>query len=108
MNDYNEFSKKRLLNNIEKKFNTTIIGSLSAFEDQLGFLWGHGIPYNQLNSEQKRLRNAWKNVRTRILDLGNSNLRAAQSEIAQYSLHWNRYVMNFKIFNKDNEDNYEE
>ena len=41
---YNEFSKKRLLNNLEKKFNTTIIGSLAVFEEELGHLWGHGLP----------------------------------------------------------------
>ncbi len=103
-NNYNEFSKKRLLNNIEKKFNTTIIGSLAAFEEEFGFLWGHGIPYNQLDEDQRELRSIWKNVRTRILDLGNSNLRGSQSEIAQYTMHWNRYVMNFKLFNKDNEE----
>ena len=33
----------------------------------------------------------------KILDLGNSNLRAAQSEISQYTLTWNRYVTNFYV-----------
>ena len=56
--DYNHFSKQRLVNNLTKKFNT---------------------------------------VRTRILDLGNSNLRAAQNEVDQYTLSWNRYVTNFYI-----------
>ena len=46
--NYNEFSKKRLLNNLEKKFNTTIIGSLSVFEEEFGELWGHGLPNDQL------------------------------------------------------------
>ena len=30
---YKENSKRRLLNNLKKKFDTTIIGSLAAFED---------------------------------------------------------------------------
>ena len=34
---YEDFSKKRLFNNIDKKFNTTIIGSLAAFEEAFGF-----------------------------------------------------------------------
>ena len=33
---YKENSKKRILNNIKKKFDTTIIGSLAAFEDEVG------------------------------------------------------------------------
>ena len=78
-NDYKNFSKKRLLNNIQKKFNTTTIGSLAIIEDQ------------------KDWREAWSDTRTKILDLGNSNLRAAQSEISQYTLTWNRYVTNFYV-----------
>jgi hypothetical protein len=37
-----------LLNNIEKKFNTTIIGSLAAIEESFGFLWGHGKRVDEL------------------------------------------------------------
>lgn len=100
MNDrreFSSFSKKRLLNNIVKKFNTTTIGSLAIFEEIFGFLWGHGIPYNDLSEEEKEWRESWAEARTKILDLGNSNLRAAQSEINQYTLTWNRYVTNFYI-----------
>lgn len=96
-NDYKNFSKKRLLNNIQKKFDTTTIGSLAIIEDNFGFLWGHGLPYNQLSEDQKDWREAWSDTRTKILDLGNSNLRAAQSEISQYTLTWNRYVTNFYV-----------
>ena len=45
---YEENSKKRLLNNIKKKFDTTIIGSLAAFEEEFGYLWGHGKHYSEL------------------------------------------------------------
>jgi hypothetical protein len=104
MSGYDEFSKKRLLNNLEKKFNTTIIGSLAIFEEQFGFMWGHGIPYSSLSKEQKELRIIWKETRTKILDSGNSNLRAAQSELAQYSFTWNRFITNFKL-DKENQEN---
>ena len=33
---YKDNSKRRLLNNIKKKFDTTIIGSLAAFEEKFG------------------------------------------------------------------------
>lgn len=96
MTEYNESSKKRLLNNLKKKFDTTIIGSLAVFEEEFGDLWGHGLPYNQLDEDQLYWRDIWQATRTRILDEGNSNLRAAQSELAQYTISWNRYIMHFK------------
>lgn len=97
---YSDLSKNRLLNNIEKKFNTTIIGSLAIIEEEMGFLWAHGVPYNELTEEEKEIREIWKSVRTRILDAGNSNLRATQNELSQYTFHWNRYVTNFEIKGK--------
>tara|TARA_Y100001938_G_C8026098_1_gene398124 strand:+ start:622 stop:942 length:321 start_codon:yes stop_codon:yes gene_type:complete len=99
---YEEVSKKRLNNNLKKKFDTTTIGSLSAFEDEFGFLWGHGKKYSDLDDEEKYWREKWSKARTTILDLGNSNLRAAQSEISQYTISWNRYITNFVI--KDSEE----
>jgi hypothetical protein len=109
MNDdskYGDFSKKRLLNNLEKKFNTTIIGSLAVFEEEFGFLWGHGKQNEELTEEQKELKKLWKRARVKILDNGGSNLRAAQSELAQYSFHWNRYVTHFSLgnINKDKQE----
>lgn len=100
-NDYKDFSKSRLLNNISKKFNTTTIGSLAIVEDSFGFLWGHGLPYNELSEDQKDWRETWGDVRTKILDLGNSNLRGSQSEISQYTLTWNKYVTNFYVKGDD-------
>ena len=99
---YKESSKKRLLNSIKKKFDTTTIGSLAILEELFGELWGHGLPYRDLEEEEKEWREVWNEARTKILDLGNSNLRGAQSEISQYTLSWNRYVTNFII--KDNRE----
>lgn len=101
---YKDSSKKRLLNNIKKKFDTTTIGSLAIIEEIFGELWGHGVHYNELTEEEREWREDWTEARTKILDLGNSNLRAAHSEISQYSISWNRYVTNFIVKNKDNEE----
>jgi len=92
---YRDNSKRRLLNIIKKKFNTTIIGSLAAFEEQFGDLWGHGLPMQDLDEDQRYWRDIWMETRAKILDNGNSNLRAAESEISQYTLSWNRYVTKF-------------
>ena len=53
---YQENSKKRLLNNIKKKFDTTIIGSLAAFEEEFGYLWGHGKHYSELTDSEAEFR----------------------------------------------------
>lgn len=104
--NYKDFSKKRLLNNIRKKFDTTIIGSLAEFEKSFGYLWGcefnedgnpYLIAYNELDVDQKKWRDIWNETRTNILDNGGSNSRAAQNEISQYNFTWNRYVTNFRI-----------
>ena len=104
-NEYQENSKKRLINNIKKKFDTTIIGSLAAFEAEFGYLWGHGKTYAELTEEEQEFRDMWNDVRSKILDNGNFNLRSAQSEISQYTLSWNRYVTKFNFRNSG--DRYE-
>mgnify|MGYP003658239013 FL=1 len=43
-------------------------------------------------------------ARSKILDNGNANLRAAQNEIAQYTLSWNRYVTQFNIDTGNNKE----
>ena len=101
---YKDSSKKRLLNVVKKKFDTTTIGSLAIIEEFFGELWGHGIHYNELTEEELEWKEAWNEARTKILDLGNSNLRASQSEIAQYTISWNRYVTNFIVKNEDDEE----
>lgn len=98
---YKDNSKRRLLNVIKKKFDTTIIGALAAFEDQFGELWGHGLPEDQLDEDQRYWKEAWMEARAKVLDNGNANLRAAQNEIAQYTLSWNRYVTNFQLRNNE-------
>ena len=95
---YKENSKKRLINNIDKKFKTTMIGSLAVFEKYFGSLWGHGEP--SLTEEQKHFRELWEEARTDILNNGNTQMRIAQEEIAQYSMTWNRYKTEF-IIKKD-------
>jgi hypothetical protein len=98
---YKDNSKRRLLNNLKKKFDTTIIGSLAAFEDRFGELWGHGLSVEELDEDQLYWREAWADARSKILDNGNANLRAAQNEVAQYTLSWNRYVTQFHLDRND-------
>ena len=82
--DYEGQSKKRLLNNLTKKFNTTTIGSLSVFEDSFGFLWGHGIEYSELTKEERKWRKIWS-------DANNAPGSTIQMIIKEY-LKWTEKV----------------
>lgn len=89
---HKENSKRRLLYNIERKFKTTMIGALDRFEKVFGFLWGNNHN-NQLTQDEEEMLDMWEDVRTQILDNGNNNMRAAQQEIAQYTLTFNNYTV---------------
>lgn len=94
---YREGCKKRLLNTIEKKFKTTIIGAIASVEAGFGELWGHGKPEVELTEDERNFRAIWQEVRTEILNKGNNNLRGAQDEIAQYSTTWEGFRTEFIV-----------
>lgn len=90
-------ARERLSNILDKKFSTVTIGALAAFEDNFGYLWGHGQPLEELTPDQREMREYWEETRERILDNGNSNRRAARNEISQYTVTWNRYETEFFV-----------
>lgn len=92
------YSKKKLMNTITKKLKTTMIGAVAACEEHLGFLWGHGKPVEELTEAEIKFRDEiWEELRTAILNKGNSQLRAAMEEIAHYSLRFERYRTDFIV-----------
>lgn len=97
---YEAHSKSMLKKHIETKFKTTMIGSLSKFEELFGHLWGHGLADNELTEEQLRFKEAWQLARTEILNNGNNQLRAAHNEIEQYSIRFNKNEYNFLVKDK--------
>ena len=101
---YRDSSKKRLMKNVERKFKTTMIGALASFEKYFGDLWGH--EEGELSDEQLKMKQFWEQARTEILNNGNSQLRIAQEEIAQYTMTWNRYHIDF-VLSPTKEDNKE-
>lgn len=96
-------SKKRLMQNLEKKFKTTMIGALSRFEKQFGFLWGHGKDPRDLTAKEREFLELWTQTRTEVLDNGNNQLRIASEEVAQYTVAWEKYKAVFTF--KDNKEN---
>lgn len=90
-----EYSKKRLIDNLKKKFNTTMIGSINYVENHFGDLWGHGKREEELTNEEKWWRTKWHILRTEILNNGNNQLRAAMNEVSEYSMTWEKYTLTF-------------
>jgi len=104
-NLYEENSKKRLGKIIETKLKTSFIGALSHFEENFGFLWGHGEG-EEPTDEQVFMKEVWERTRTAVLNNGNNQIRACKSEIEQYNIHWNRYQMKLPVrpLNKESKE----
>ena len=93
---YKEKSKDRLTKNCKKKVQTTMIGALSSIEDHLGFLWGHKSD-EALSEEQEKMRQLYEELRSEILDKGNTQMRNIDAELTQYDINWNRYQYKIPI-----------
>lgn len=90
-------SKERLISNIQKRFKTTFVGAISAFEEAFGERWGGRAPDSELSDEEYHNRKVWENVRNDIFNKGNNQMRAALSEISEYTVSKNDYVTNLRI-----------
>lgn len=96
---------ERLLYNVEKRFQTTMIGSLARFEESFGYLWEDNHP------DREKFENTWEETRNLILNNGNKQLRSAMNEIHDF-LQGDRvkHKYNYKFYFKNNreDDSYED
>lgn len=113
---YKTESKKRLLKILETKLKTSFIGSLSAFEETFGFLWG--AEKVSLTEEQEKLieildrhgfderyfDNLWQMARMQVLNNGNNQIRAVRQEMEQHTINWERYRVTFPVLNETDPD----
>ncbi len=96
-NKQKERCKKRLSSIISTKIKTSFIGSISIYEESFGFLWGHGKQEEELDDNEVAMKQIWENVRSKILDNGNSQLRASVNEVNNYSIDWNMHRMDMPL-----------
>ena len=94
--------KRQLLNKIETRFKTVMIGSLSRIEDHLGFLWGYD-KNEKLTEQQQKFLDIWESLRNEILNHGNYHLREGLDDIEDFFDTAERYTYKF-IFNNRRED----
>ncbi len=95
--NYNIRSSDRLARSVERKFKTTFIGSLNAFQQAFGRLWGDGLAEEKLTDDQLKFRKLWEQTRTNVLNNGNNQLRAALQEISEYTVEWGRHQTNLPV-----------
>lgn len=69
---------QHLLSNVNKRFQTTMIGSLARFEEYFGDLWDSN------HKDRQRFEDMWEDVRNHILNNGNKQARAAINEIRDF------------------------
>jgi hypothetical protein len=86
-----EGSRQRLEKIITTKIRTAFIGALAAFEEHYGFLWGNDKESSNLTKEEREMQSLWIETRTQVLNNGNAQIRAAQNEISNHVIHWNRH-----------------
>lgn len=100
----NKQNKKGIINQVTKRFQTSIIGSLARFEDTFGYLWGHNSDSN-LTAEQQEFADMWEFVRTSILNHGNNQMRQAIDEIIDHIEQENNlYKYHFIIKDKNSKE----
>lgn len=87
--------------NLEKRFQTTMIGALAKFEDAFGQLWGHTKDENELTDKELDMRDLWERTRMLILNNGNHQMRSAISELNKFIR--SKYRYNYKFYVKPNQ-----
>jgi len=93
---YKQDSKDRLAKILKKKVETTMIGALSSIEAHLGDLWNTD---GQMTAEQARIYDLYQQIRSEILDKGNTQARNIDAELSQYEIKWLRYNMTIPVKN---------
>lgn len=68
-------------NILTKRFQTTMIGALSEFEENFGYLWGIDEDDNELTERQQEFRDKWEYTRNKILNNGNNQLRKCVADL---------------------------
>lgn len=90
-----EVSKNKLYQVSKKKILTTMIGALDAIEKNFGFLWGDP---EDMTVQQKQMRLIYDQIRSEILDRGNTQIRNLEAEFSNYDIVFKKYntVIPFK------------
>lgn len=82
---------------LSKRFQTTMIGALFQFEEAFGYLWGFDKEDEDLTESEYNFKLKWEDVRYRILNNGNNQLRLAVKDLDKIRSNKNHYHYNYRI-----------
>ena len=99
-----DVSKNKLFNVSKKKIQTTTIGALSTIEEKFGFLWGFDLEESQRTPEQKHVHEIYEEIRAKILDRGNTQIRNLESEFINYDIIRKKHYITLPVSQKNGED----
>ena len=88
-----DVSHDNLLKGAKKKIQTTMIGSLSDIEEFFGFLWGFGEAETDLSEDQKHMKCIYEDIRAKILDRGNTQIRDLELDFINYEVSRKKYYI---------------
>lgn len=91
--------KNYIDNILQKRFQTTMIGSLFEFEEAFGYLWGQDKEDNELTEQEQRFRDQWENTRNQILNNGNNQLRKCINDLSNINSSNKQY--SYKFYNNN-------
>jgi hypothetical protein len=100
-----DVSHDSLLKGAKKKIQTTMIGSLSDIENYFGFLWGFGDDNTELSEEQKHMKDIFEEVRAKILDRGNTQIRDLELEFVNYEISRKKFYIKLPVQNPEGDKN---
>lgn len=100
-----DVSHDSLLKGAKKKIQTTMIGSLSDIENYFGFLWGFGDENTELSEEQKHMKDIFEEVRAKILDRGNTQIRDLELEFVNYEISRKKFYIKLPVQNPEGDKN---
>ena len=98
-----DVSHDELLRRAKKKIQTTMIGSLSDVENLFGFLWGFGDNNTEPSEEQEHMKEIFEEVRAKILDRGNTQIRDLELEFVNYEISRKKYFIKLPVVNPEGE-----
>jgi len=94
---YKDISRDKLFKASKKKIQTTMIGALSTIEEQFGFLWGFDISESERMPEQKKIHDIYEDIRAKILDRGNTQIRLLETEFINYDITRKKHFINLPM-----------
>lgn len=90
-------SKRRLAENLHKKFQTAFVCPLAQIEEKFGVLWRHKKDPEKMTLDERHWWEKYQAIRNVILNNGNNQIRAMEAELQTYTVRWDRHQANLSV-----------